>query len=255
MSKINQLLRHVVSGTAITSRFLREMGVSKELARTYVDSGWLTRIGRGAFVRSGDAVEWPGAVYALQSQLKMSTHVGGLSALELRGMGHYLQLGNGKLTLVSDRAEERLPAWFKNNNWGVVIEHLIMRLFEPEYHGGMRTQAYQGIEIVAASPERASMEMLYQVVSNSDFDAARQVFDGLPSLRPKSVQELLEVCRSVRVKRMFLWMAKDCGHPWTKYLDPARIDLGVGKRLIYSKGKLDKDLLITVPKDRDKNDV
>jgi hypothetical protein len=50
-------------------------------------------------------------------------------------------------------------------------------------------------------------------------------------------------------------MAKDCGHPWLKYVDAKKADLGSGKRVIYEGGELDKELLITVPHRQEESDV
>ncbi|MCP4403625.1 MAG: hypothetical protein GY801_40760 [bacterium] len=35
-------------------------------------------------------VDWTGAVYALQAQLSLNVHVGGKTALEIKGYAHYL---------------------------------------------------------------------------------------------------------------------------------------------------------------------
>ena len=50
---------------------------------------------------------------------------------------------------------------------------------------------------------------------------------------PKNVQRgYLEECRSVKVKRLFLFMAEKARHAWFEALDLDRIDLGSGKRVI-----------------------
>jgi hypothetical protein len=62
------------------------------------------------------------------------------------------------------------------------------------------------------------------------------------------VQGLLEACRSVKVKRLFLWAAESAGHDWFSRLAPDRIDLGKGKRSIYRGGRFDAKYRITVPR-------
>jgi len=106
---------------------------------------------------------------------------------------------------------------------------------------------YKGVTVQVSSPERAVFELLSLVKTNGDFDAARTLFEEFISLRPREVQRMLEACRFVRIRRMFLWMAKECGHPWVKHLDASTVDLGAGKRVIYKNGRLDKELQITVP--------
>ena len=65
-------------------------------------------------------------------------------------------------------------------------------------------------------------------------------------MRPELVQQLLEVCRSVKVKRLFLFLAEEAGHAWVKELNILKLDLGKGKRSIVKGGRLDKRYQITV---------
>ena len=58
---------------------------------------------------------------------------------------------------------------------------------------------------------------------------------------------LLAECRSVKVKRLFLWFAERHNHAWLKGLDREGIDLGRGKRMLVRGGKLDTKFNITVP--------
>jgi hypothetical protein len=61
----------------------------------------------------------------------------------------------------------------------------------------------------------------------------------LRTLSPKRLQKLLTDCRSVKVKRLFLWFAERHNHAWLKQLDRRRRDLGTGKRMLQRGGKLD----------------
>ena len=71
--------------------------------------------------------------------------------------------------------------------------------------------------------------------------------EGLTTLRPKLVQRLLEECKSIKVRRLFLLMAEYSNHDWFKELNVEKIDLGSGKRVIVKNGVLDKKYKITVP--------
>ena len=254
-SKVNQMLQNLVPGTVLTPLWLAGQGVSKDLARRYVASGWLERVERGAYMRTGDSVDWQGAVHTLQSQLGLTVHVAGLSALQLKGLGHYLSMGEEASVLLISDGSERLPAWFSGKDWGVEIVHRCTHLFDSSGSLPLATVEHKGFRIVVSPPERAAFEMLYCIGDNSAFDHARTVFEGLGALRPQEVQKLLASCRSVRVKRLFLWMAKDCGHPWLKYVDLDLVDIGSGKRVVYEGGELDGELLITVPRRKEEADV
>jgi len=95
--------------------------------------------------------------------------------------------------------------------------------------------------------ERAIMEVLRLVRNNEDIVHACQLMEGLTTLRPELVQELLENCRSHKVKRLFLWSAETADHAWFSRLDIARIDLGKGKRHLYRGGAFNRKYRITVP--------
>jgi len=102
-----------------------------------------------------------------------------------------------------------------------------------------------------SSAERAVMEQMRFVRTNSDFEHALHLMEGLTTLRPSVIQPLLESCTSAKVKRLFLWSAEAVGHGWFDRLDPARVDLGTGKRQLYKGGRFDQKYRITVPKRED----
>jgi len=227
--------------------WLRQHGVSKKLADWHVRSGWLDRIGPGAFVRGGDKPDWPGGVYALQSQLGLTVHVGGRAALELQGRAHFVPLGRKQVLLVSDR-QERLPSWFSKHDWGADLTHRCMAaLFDAPPEQSLTVMPCGKFGVTLSSRERAVMEVIHLARTNSDIEHARELMGGLGLLRPSVVQPLLESCRSAKVKRFFLWSAEDAQHPWLVQLDTSRIDLGRGKRQLYEGGVLNVKYGITVP--------
>ena len=73
--------------------------------------------------------------------------------------------------------------------------------------------------------------------------------EGLNNLRPATVQTLLEDCSSIKVKRLFLYLADKAGHEWLSYIDLNKVDLGSGKRAIVSDGVYIPKYQITVPKE------
>ena len=61
------------------------------------------------------------------------------------------------------------------------------------------------------------------------------------------VNDLLAACRSIKVKRVFLFLATHFDYPWVKQLETADLALGSGNRQVVKGGRLDKQFLITVP--------
>ncbi len=91
------------------------------------------------------------------------------------------------------------------------------------------------------------MEVLYLVPANESFEEAGLLMEGLTTLRPRLVQALLTQCRSVKVKRLFMFLAEACNHAWVKKLDLSKVDFGKGKRMIVKGGRFDAKYNITVP--------
>jgi hypothetical protein len=247
-SKMNQVLQKWPKGTVATQAWLNKLGVSSKLANWHVGSGWLVRFGARAFTQPGDQVSWQGGLYALQTQLAMTVHVGGQTALELQGRSHFVPLGRQKkVVLISDQTEQ-LPAWFRNHHWDAILQHRCLSLFK-----GLPIEAATkldcgGFEVIISSAERAVMEQIHLSKSNDDIEHAYQLMEGLSTLRPNVVQELLENCRSAKVKRLFLWSAETARHTWFGRLNTLRFDLGKGKRQIYKGGQFNQQYQITVPK-------
>ena len=247
-SKINRLLQKWPKGTVATQAWLTQLGVSSKLANWHVGSGWLVRFGARAFTQPGDQIDWRGGLYALQTQLGMTVHVGGRTALELQGRSHFIPLGRQKkVILVSDQSEQ-LPAWFRDHRWEVSLEHSCLSLFERIPEKAATELDCGGFQVLMSSAERAIMEEMRRARSNDDIRHVYQLMEGLSTLRPNIVQLLLENCRSAKVKRLFLWSAETAGHTWFERLDSSRVGLGKGKRRIYKGGLLDQKYQITVPK-------
>ncbi|MBK8575899.1 MAG: type IV toxin-antitoxin system AbiEi family antitoxin [Elusimicrobia bacterium] len=247
-TKLNKLLKAWPSGTVAVNQWLLKQGVDRQLIQRYKMTDWVKSVGSGALVRSGDKVGWQGGVYALQNQLHLSVHPGGKTALQLLGLAHYLPLGGSeKITLFGD-AREKLPRWFLKNKWGSKIDFKGTALFSPDNVLGF-TKFKEGIfEIDVSSAERAIFELLHLVPKEETFDEAQKLMDGLTTLRCSLAQSLLEKCNSIKVKRLFMFMAESANLVWLKRLNVSRVDFGVGKRVIVEGGRFDAKYKITVPR-------
>jgi hypothetical protein len=230
-SKIINLTSKEAPGSILLSSWLLQEGYSLSLQRKYKISGWLKSIGNGAMVRAGSPPQLLNAVCALQQQAKMSVHPAGKSALSLLGLSHDLMLAKKTLILFSNE-KERLPKWFINYNWGVEVQHHSSNFLQTDI--GLTSFSFQGKDIKVSGPLRAVMECIYLAKSDDDLVACYQLMEGLNTERPKNVQSLLEHCQSVKVLRLFLYMAKKAGHKWFTYLkiDKNHIRLGRGSRSV-----------------------
>jgi hypothetical protein len=249
-TKLNRLLRAWPSGTVGTLNWLDKHGVYQQLAHEYTKGSWLEKIGRGAYTKAGEKVEWPGGIYAIQTQLGLPVHVGGKSALQLKGFEHFVTTTKGSYLHLFSDTPDRLPSWFARHRWDRRISYKALRLFPHNHKLGITQHSFGTFEIMISTPERAIMEVLHLIPKEQGFEEARLLMEGLIGLRPKLVQTLLEQCRSVKVKRLFLYLAEHCNHAWLKKLDRTKINLGSGKRVIIKGGKLDPKYQITVERDK-----
>jgi hypothetical protein len=249
-TKINRLINQWITGTPGAVSYLSASGFGRDLLVKYKNSGWLDPFGRGAYIRSGDRVDWPGALYTLQMQLALPVHVGGKTALELKGYAHYLPAKLNRVFLYGHRGLI-LPSWFREDRFGVEFVVTRTNLFPVDILEGFTDFKDRDFSVRISAPERAAMEMLHLTPKEVGFEEAQLIMENLITLRQDVVQGLLAACRSVKVKRLFLYMAERQEHPWLSKLDLSKINLGKGKRMIIPNGRFDAKYQITVPVDRE----
>jgi hypothetical protein len=271
--KINQLHGLLDEGLLAPTWWLEEQGYSRSLLSQYVSSGWLTSPVRGVYRRPGPPLKWQYVVASLQILAGMSLHVGGRTALVHRGLGHYLKL-SGQETIYL-YGPEVLPAWvdklevpelFVVRSDAMFGERLHVRrngqgrlaaledkAMEPGWLTGLGLQEMTwgnwDWRLLYSSNERAMLEVLLDVPARESVQESDVLMQGLSNLRPAVVMTMLENCRSVKVKRLFLALAERHQHQWFIHLDLTRIDLGKGKRMLTPGGNLHPKYQITLPAD------
>jgi hypothetical protein len=251
VSKINKLIHLQPPGVVLTSGWLRQRGYSSELLRNYRNSQWLKTIGKGAMIRHNDTVDYLGAVFAMQQQLDLTVHPGAYTALSFLGKAHSLSFDQNVVYLFGQE-REGLPAWFKDYHWGVKIRHITSSFLTSDT--GLVEMEHKSFRIKIASAARAMMECLYLVPQKQDIMECFHIMQGLTSLSPKTTQDLLENCASVKVKRLFLYLAEKAGHSWFKHLNINQINLGHGNRSLVNNGVYVSRYKLTVPKELEQNE-
>ena len=246
-SKINKLLKIWPSGAVAVLAWLEKQGVYQQLVHEYEKTSWLRRIGRGAYAKAGDKVEWTGGLYAMQEQMALPVHAGGKTALQMQGYAHFLPLGKGVTVTLFGLPDVKLPMWFKQYRWGVRVRYVTTNLFAGLENRGLTKKRMGFYDASVSTPERAIMEVLHGVPKEESYEEAMLLMEGLTTLRPVLVQTLLEHCASVKVKRLFMVLAERCQHSWVKRLDLSKVDFGKGKRMLVRGGRFDSKYNITVP--------
>ena len=243
-NKINQLL--VTNPDAIlTSIWLEKHGYSRQLVRHYVSHGWLRKLAHGAFIKLAERPSWADGVVALQQQLGFQVHIGGRSSFELQGMMHYLSLSQMRLiTLYADRGERRkLPKWFTTAFLEVYYD--ASTLFNTAI--GIESKEVGRCHLWVSSLERAVLELLSDIKTDTDYEYACQLTEGLILLRPSLMQQLLEDCQINKIKRLFLYLAHQYQLPVLDKLNVSKIDVGKGKYVIAGGGDYNSMYQLSVP--------
>jgi hypothetical protein len=243
--KIKQLYQLLPEGVVAPSVWFAANGYSSQLVYKYVKNGWLSKLGNGAYLRPASILNWQGAVLGLQKLAELPFHVGGLSALNLLGYAHYLPIGGE--TTITLYGEKKPPAWISQ------IKSLSFTFYKKPLFGdlGLRKQStsIRDWQMTISSPERAILELLYQVGDNGvDFKFVAEIFEGLTTLSPRVLNELLLNCNSRKIKRLFLFFANYYNFPWAKHINK-ELDLGAGKLQVVKDGNYNKTYMITVPKE------
>ncbi|MGA2090010.1 MAG: type IV toxin-antitoxin system AbiEi family antitoxin domain-containing protein [Endomicrobiales bacterium] len=249
--KLNLLLRSWPRRTVAVSSYLHKQGIYRQLVSRYEQSGWIKSIGHGAFVRGDDErVSWAGGLYAIQEQLGLPIHLGGKSALEQSGYAHFIPVRGIQSVWLYGAVGVKVPAWFRHAHWDITVHFTASGLIRGyNANQGFTGKVVDGCMITISSPERAILELLDMVPADQTFEEAHQIMESLNALRPKIVSTLLDNCGSVKVKRLFLFLAEYCKHPWLKYIDRKGISMGSGKRYVVKNGCFDSKYQITVPRE------
>jgi len=270
--KLNYLEKTLPDGLLVDAAWMERHGYSTSLRSQYVAGGWLVQPVRGTYKRPRGKLTWEKAVISLQTLLEHPLVVGGRTALELLGLGHYVALDGPRVVHLYGR--EAPPGWLGKLPFETrFVFHRSQTLFRSDVTGGLTSFAWdieknagqraEGLEagavrafqtdaewpLTISATERAFLELLDELPRHETFHNVDMIAEGLRTLSPRRLQKLLEDCRSIKVKRLFFWFAERHGHRWLNQIDRDRVPLGSGKRVLVKGGRLDPKYLITVPED------
>jgi hypothetical protein len=224
--------------SVITSAWLKEQGISHQLLYKYKQSGWLASIGQGVFLKFYvKKAKIEDALSALQRD-SLKIHVGGQFALSLKGKLHYAKVKNN-WSIFSNR-DIKLPLWFVKYPFDDSWKHYKTKFLSDNI--GLEDYQIEGLNIQISSLERAVLELLYQVPKDVDLQEAYEICELLRTLLPQQLQQLLENCSSIKVKRLFLYMAQKLNHSWLQYINLEKVNLGNGTRVISKNGVFNKKI-------------
>ncbi|WP_420935359.1 type IV toxin-antitoxin system AbiEi family antitoxin domain-containing protein [Alteromonas sp. A081] len=244
-------------GMLATKKWLAEQGLSAHAIDNAVKTETLLLLATGVYSQYSRSLSWEGVVASMQrmdmnsSNTLPSVIVGGLSALSLSGLSQYLSLGSKPH--IHLYAQGKLPSWLGRLSLPVECEGHSTNTLWPEWllqdKSFIKQHEWEAElpPVYFSCPEKALLELLVDLPDAVSFEHADELIQGLVNLSPRKLDTLLKACKSVKVKRLFFWLAKRQAYPWFDKLNVEDYDLGSGKRVVAKSGKLDTDYLITVP--------
>lgn len=246
-TKIKQLQRQSQETPVLFSAWLEQQGLTRSELADFVRRNWLCRIANGVYCFDGYTPTLYAVLYSYHKLLGKRYVLGASTALGLRGFSHYGYMGEEPIFLYEPNSEH-IPKWIKTSSLFANLQIFSTNLFSGS-EVGIDLIEVGGYEVYVSSPERAILEVLSLSPKFYSLMDAYYVTEMLTTLRPQLLQRLLEVSRSVKVNRLFLYFADKAQLPWFKQLDVSKINLGKGKRAIANPGIYVEKYQITVPQE------
>jgi hypothetical protein len=245
--KLQNLLQSWLPGVVASSSWLTEIGISRQLARTYKVNGWIVPFGYGAFSKPQDKIEWYGGLHTLQSQLRLNVHLGGKTALELQGVAHYLPMGRQNIDLLLS-PDTRIPKWFLHHQWPEQVRATENSTLPEKIE--IHDISMGNFSIQVSSRERAALELLSLTPRLYSFEEARIIMESLGTLRADVLTKLLSVCTSEKTKRLILYFGEMQNHAWRWKIDERKCEIGSSLlKIVSSNGKYNSKYNLFLPQE------
>lgn len=246
MNRISNLVDQLPKAAVVDTGWLHGLGVNTDLAKHYVRTGWLQRVGVDAYALRGAEPEWQGAIWGLQ-QIDAPVWPGGATALALQGYGQNVGFGGSEQINLFCGSRFQLPAWFKRQDWsGEISLHRVSLFVSRVEKAAWQKVAWRDQELRVSSPEQAVIELASLVHDEHSFERLQHAMESLPTLRPRRMNALLRACTSVKASRLVVLLGEHFRHPWARRLPRDQINLGRGKRQLWKGGALHPEYAITV---------
>jgi hypothetical protein len=210
------------AGYPVSLAYLKDLGVSEDLAGYYARSGWLTRVAHGLYARPGQ-LDLNASLKILELRIT-GCHIGGRTALAWHGIQHFVRAESPLDLFGWDSA--RLPDWFAKTFPAVYRRK---RLFAEIPESLVAVSGFGDAQTVGtrapltSDPERALLEMLSEVGPRQSLAEARSIMEGAYGLREDVLRPLLGQCTSVKTVRLCLMLSRELNLPFADALFSANL--------------------------------
>nr|WP_276595227.1 type IV toxin-antitoxin system AbiEi family antitoxin domain-containing protein [Roseateles albus] len=205
------MLAETPRGQPLTTAWLAQKGLTAKHAARLAKDGWLRRIGHGVYGLPGDTLERDASLASLGTLIS-GLHIGGKTALNLRGFRHNLT-HRETISLWGD-SSTKLPAWFTEQ---FPAHYQATHLFDAEtpMDLGIAPLPVGRPDLRVSTPERAILELLSDVGKRQALEEAKHLVESARMLRTDVLEDLLSHLTRIKVVRLAHAIADELALPWT----------------------------------------
>ena len=254
-SLLKKVFSELPAGALVDTAWLKRHNISNQSVYGYVRKGLLVRLSRGVFLLSGsdydpkEPIDWEVILASLARVMDVKFHVGGLTAIELLGKQHFGTFDSMRRVQVYGK---NLPRWLTKVNANGKFRYCSNYLFRTACLG---IEQYQGHHLTFGTEvsypmsglERSIFEMIDSIRDEASFEHVDLLFQSMYDANPELLIELLNDCRKIKVRRLFLLLAERHNHSWMNLIDKRKFDLGTHSRQFIKHGRYHPEFKITVP--------
>ena len=204
-----EALAQLPRGGPLGLELLAAHGITAKHASALLRSGWLQRLGRGAYSLPGDELNRDACLAFLAQQLP-GLHVAARTALAWRGVRHNLAFRE-TVVLWGDQPA-RLPAWLRER---FSARYRVAHIFDPAMPAGLGLAPLPAgrPDLLVSTPERALLELLSETGSFEGLEEVRHLVESTRNLREPVLDELLGHLNRIKVARLAARLATELELP------------------------------------------
>ncbi|MGL6132741.1 MAG: type IV toxin-antitoxin system AbiEi family antitoxin domain-containing protein [Prochlorococcaceae cyanobacterium] len=223
-----EALAQLPRGCPLGSKLLATHGITAKRASALVRSGWLQRLGRGAYQLPGDTLNRDDCL-AFLAQQQPGLHVAAKTALAWRGVRHNLAYRE-TVVLWGDQPA-RIPNWLAAT---VPVRYRVAHIFDADLPEGLGLAPLAGghPDLPVSTPERALLELLSETGSFESLEEVRQLVESTRNLRLQLLDQLLGHLSRIKVARLAARLTSDLQLPWADLAQQHSRRLGGGRRWV-----------------------
>lgn len=205
---------------------LQDLGITPAVASRLAGQGWLQRLGRGAYLLTGDQLTADGLA-AFLCRRTPGLHIAGKTALDRQGIRHNIAMRD-RLTLWAP-VPVGIPQWATDR---IIVRCQSTALFDAgmPYQRHLHPLPGGHPEVLVSCRERAILELVSDVGHAQGLEEVRNLFVGLRNIRPIVLAELLLHCTRIKVVRLVRDLALQEGYAWASIAQERAEAISNGKR-------------------------